>query len=330
MDILTSLGLSIPAGLNAYIPLLAVALAQRFDWLALRSPFDALGEWWMISVIAVLLVVEIIADKIPAVDHVNDIVQTFIRPAAGAIVAVAASGSASQVSPWLLVLAGVLLAGGVHVAKAVARPVVNASTAGIGAPVVSTAEDAGAVALSVTAIAAPQLLNRKKGTADSSAAPDMLFSAMDSGIKQAESAPEAPQVEMDGGGSSVEGALSGEQDDSSALTAGENIETGSEGSPRDPGQAAAPGSKNDSSPVEINGYTCSAIIVLDPEVSPPDVFDQYTYYSWQESHSLYLIISGDLYDELIDSLDNLKIDYNLELYSEITSDGWILLITSAQ
>ena len=182
----------------------------------------------------------------------------------------------------------------------------------------------------VTAIAAPQLLNRKKGTADSSAAPDMLFSAMHSGIKQAESAPEAPQVEMDGGGSSVEGALSGEQDDSSALTAGENIETGSEGSPRDPGQAAAPGSKNDSSPVEINGYTCSAIIVLDPEVSPPDVFDQYTYYSWQESHSLYLIISGDLYDELIDSLDNLKIDYNLELYSEITSDGWILLITSAQ
>ena len=182
----------------------------------------------------------------------------------------------------------------------------------------------------VTAIAAPQLLNRKKGTADSSAAPDMLFSAMDSSIKQAESAPEAPQVEMDGGGSSVEGALSGEQDDSSALTAGENIETGSEGSPRDPGQAAAPGSKNDSSPVEINGYTCSAIIVLDPEVSPPDVFDQYTYYSWQESHSLYLIISGDLYDELIDSLDNLKIDYNLELYSEITSDGWILLITSAQ
>ena len=135
---------------------------------------------------------------------------------------------------------------------------------------------------------------------------------------------------MDGGGSSVEGALSGEQDDSSALTAGENIETGSEGSPRDPGQAAAPGSKNDSSPVEINGYTCSAIIVLDPEVSPPDVFDQYTYYSWQESHSLYLIISGDLYDELIDSLDNLKIDYNLELYSEITSDGWILLITSVQ
>ena len=43
-------------------------------------------------------------------------------------------------------------------AKAVARPVVNASTAGIGAPVVSTAEDAGAVALSVTAIAAPILV----------------------------------------------------------------------------------------------------------------------------------------------------------------------------
>jgi hypothetical protein len=158
LELLTSLGLSIPAGLNAYIPLLAVALAQRFEWLELRGPFDALGSWWVIAVIAVLLVIEMVADKIPAVDHVNDIIQTFVRPAAGGIVAVAASGSASNVAPWLLVALGVLLAGAVHTVKAVARPVVNASTAGVGAPVVSVVEDAGAVALSVTAILAPLLV----------------------------------------------------------------------------------------------------------------------------------------------------------------------------
>ncbi len=158
MELLTGLGLAIPAGLNAYIPLLAIALAQRFEWLRLKEPFDAMGEWWMIAVIAVLLVIEIVADKVPAVDHVNDVIQTFIRPAAGGIVAVAAAGSATEVSPWLIVLAGVLLAGGVHAAKATTRPAVNVTTAGVGAPFVSAAEDVGAILLTVAAIVAPILV----------------------------------------------------------------------------------------------------------------------------------------------------------------------------
>lgn len=158
MDILTALGLAMPAGLNAYIPLLAVALAERFGWLSLRPPFDVLGSWWMIAIIAVLLTVEIVADKVPGVDHINDIGQSVIRPAAGAIVAVAASGSGSTVAPWVLVLMGVVLAGGVHAAKATARPVVNVSTAGTGAAAVSTVEDAGAVVMSAVAIAIPILV----------------------------------------------------------------------------------------------------------------------------------------------------------------------------
>ncbi len=158
MDIITALGLAIPAGLNAYIPLLAVALAQRFGWLSLRAPLDFLGEWWMIAVIVLLLAVEIVADKIAVVDHVNNIIQTVIRPAVGGIVAVAASGAASEVSPWLLVLVGVILAGGVHAAKSIARTVVDTASAGTAAPAVSTAEDAGAVALSLSAILAPILM----------------------------------------------------------------------------------------------------------------------------------------------------------------------------
>lgn len=158
MELLTALGLSVPAGLNAYVPLLAVALAERFGLLELKAPFDLLGEWWLIAVIAVLLAVELVADKIPAVDHVNDAIQTFVRPAAGGIVAVAAAGNATDVSPWFLVLAGVLLAGGVHAAKATARPVVNATTGGTGAPVASAVEDAGAVVLSIVAIIAPILV----------------------------------------------------------------------------------------------------------------------------------------------------------------------------
>jgi len=119
MEAITGIALAAPAGLNAYIPLLAVALAQRFGFLELRPPFQLLGEWWMIAIIAALLAVEIVADKVPAVDHANDAVQTFLRPAAGGILAVAASGNA-EVQPWLFVLVGVLLAGSVHAVKVAA------------------------------------------------------------------------------------------------------------------------------------------------------------------------------------------------------------------
>lgn len=153
MDPLSGLALAAPAGLNAYIPLLALALAQYFGWVHLSQPYDLIGAWWAIVVIAVLLVVEVAADKIPLVDHVNDAIQTVVRPAVGGLVAVSASGQ-GQLSPWLL-LAGILVAGGVHSVKATARPVVNVSTVGVGTPVVSTVEDVGASIISVLALAAP-------------------------------------------------------------------------------------------------------------------------------------------------------------------------------
>jgi uncharacterized membrane protein len=154
MDILTGLTLAAPAGLNAYIPLLTVAICQNRGWLHLSGPYARMGDWWFIALIAVLLIVEMIADKVPAVDHVNDAIQTVVRPAAGGLLAVAASGQ-GRLEPWLMLLAGVLLAGGVHAAKASARPFINTLTGGTGAPAVSTVEDVGATGLSIVAIVAP-------------------------------------------------------------------------------------------------------------------------------------------------------------------------------
>ena len=156
MNILTGITLAAPAGVNAYIPLLAVALAERFGWVTLRQPFDLLGSWWFIALVAVLLLVELVADKVPAVDHVNDVIQTFVRPAAGGLVAISASGD-GRIEPWLLLAAGVLIAGGVHAVKASARPVINAVSGGAGAPVVSTAEDVGAAGITVMAFVLPVL-----------------------------------------------------------------------------------------------------------------------------------------------------------------------------
>jgi len=157
MEFLTSIGLAAPAGLNAYIPLLSTALAQRFGWISLPEPYALLGEWWAIALISVLLLVEIVADKVPAVDHANDVVQTVVRPAAGGLL-FAAGMSETGLNQVAAIVAGVLLAGGVHAAKASVRPVVNTATGGVGAPVVSAAEDGVAVGLSLAALLAPLLI----------------------------------------------------------------------------------------------------------------------------------------------------------------------------
>jgi uncharacterized membrane protein len=155
MDILTSIGLAVPAGLNAYIPLLAVALAGRLGWMDLAPPFDLLGEWWAILLIAVLLVVELLADKVPAVDTANDAIQTVVRPAAGGIVFAAGSSAVFDTSPVLLLAAGIVLAGGVHAVKSTARPAINTVTAGTGGPAVSVVEDIYAAVMSFFAITLP-------------------------------------------------------------------------------------------------------------------------------------------------------------------------------
>lgn len=152
-------GLSGSAGLNAYIPLLMVALAARFPTgdplVKLQAPYDLMGSWWAIGLLAILLVIEIVADKIPAVDTVNDGIQTFVRPAAGAILFAGSANVVTEIHPVLALVAGLLVAGGVHATKTAARPVVTVSTAGVGNPIVSTLEDVVAFGVSLLAIILP-------------------------------------------------------------------------------------------------------------------------------------------------------------------------------
>lgn len=152
-------GLAGSAGLNAYIPLLLVALAARFPLndplIKLQPPYDLMGSWWVIGLLAVLLVVEIVADKIPAVDTINDGIQTFVRPAAGAILFAGSANVIGDIHPILALAAGLLVAGGVHATKMAARPVVTVSTAGIGNPIVSALEDIVAFVVSLLAILLP-------------------------------------------------------------------------------------------------------------------------------------------------------------------------------
>jgi hypothetical protein len=163
MELITGLfsafGLSASAGLNAYIPLLALALLTRYtDLIKLSSPWDGIANGWFISLLLVLSLIEFFADKIPAVNHINDAIQTFVRPTAGAIVFAASAQVITEINPVLSLAAGLFVAGGVHAVKSLAiRPLVTATTAGIGDVPVSVAEDIISTAISILSILVPVL-----------------------------------------------------------------------------------------------------------------------------------------------------------------------------
>lgn len=156
-NIISAFGLSASAGLNAYIPLLVVSLLARYTNLVkLNSPWDAMTSWWVIGTLIGLSVIEVVADKVPAVNHINDVVQSFVRPTAGAIVFAASASNISHVSPVLALIAGLLVSGSVHAVKALAvRPAVTAATGGVGNVPVSIAEDLTSTAVSFLSVVVP-------------------------------------------------------------------------------------------------------------------------------------------------------------------------------
>ncbi|MCX2930757.1 DUF4126 domain-containing protein [Mycobacterium sp. CVI_P3] len=169
MELMTGFGLATAAGLNAYIPLLAMGLLGRFTTLiTLPHGWSWLENGWVITIVAILLVIEIIADKIPALDSVNDAVQTLVRPTAGGIVfgsgtaaqtaAVTDPGEFARTGQWVPIAIGVVTALVVHLTKTTVRPAANVASAGTAAPVLSTIEDIASTALVFIAILIPALV----------------------------------------------------------------------------------------------------------------------------------------------------------------------------
>ncbi len=157
LGIFSAFGLSASAGLNAYIPLLVVGvLAHYTNLIKLSPPWDALANPWILIMLGLLLIIEMLADKVPAVNHVNDAIQTFVRPAAGAIAFAASTNVIQGINPILALACGLLVAGGVHLVKSAAvRPLVTASTAGAGNVPVSVAEDVTSTAVSFLSVLLP-------------------------------------------------------------------------------------------------------------------------------------------------------------------------------
>src|SRR5690606_16274866 len=117
--------------------------------------------------LGVLLVLEIVADKVPVIDSINDVIQTVVRPAAGGIlfgagttaetVAVTDPAAFFASYQWVPIAIGIVLALVVHTGKTLTRPAANVATAGVAAPVLSTAEDVSSLVLTVLALLVPVL-----------------------------------------------------------------------------------------------------------------------------------------------------------------------------
>ena len=155
--IFSAFGLSASAGLNAYIPLLVVGvLAHYTNLIKLNAPWDTLSNPWILILLGILLIIEMLADKIPAVNHINDLIQTIVRPVAGAIAFAASTNVVHGINPMLAMACGLLVAGSIHLVKAAAvRPLVTATTAGAGNVPVSVAEDITSTVVSFFSILVP-------------------------------------------------------------------------------------------------------------------------------------------------------------------------------
>jgi hypothetical protein len=155
-----AVALSATAGLRAWLPLLLAGLAVRLGWLELGPSFAFLAEGKALVVFGVATFLEVVADKVPAVDHALDALGTPLRLGAGALLAAAAFGTVTDplTSAALGLAVGAPTAFVPHAAKSVLRLGSSALTGGLANPVISVLEDVATLAFFLLAVLLPAVV----------------------------------------------------------------------------------------------------------------------------------------------------------------------------
>ena len=150
-----ALAASWASGFNAYATVLVLGLAQHFGLVTLPTDLQALGSVWVLTVAALLFMLNFFADKIPLVDSLNDVLHTFVRIPAGALLAFGAADSLGPEAATVAALLGGTLAAGTHVAKTGTRALINTSPEPFSNIAASLAEDGMVVGGLLLALAHP-------------------------------------------------------------------------------------------------------------------------------------------------------------------------------
>jgi len=157
-QLMMGVGLSACAGLRAFLPLLVVGLAGRYELVPLGESFAWLSGTPAITVLAVAVVVELLADKIPVLDNMLDLAGTFVRPVAGAVAAASPLAALDPLTGMVVgVIVGGAVAGSVHAAKTGLRLGSTGATGGLANPVISIAEDAVTLGGSLLSLVLPMI-----------------------------------------------------------------------------------------------------------------------------------------------------------------------------
>lgn len=155
-SLLAGIGGASAAGLNAYLPLLMLALADRFtDVIELDDPYSFVSSPWGIVILLLLLPIELIADKVPGVDHVSDLLHSALRPAAAAFMMMALTDEMGSVNAVVSLIVGLGVGVIVHGYKATTRPHITIASGGVGNPLISMVEDVLVVVVTLTALFLP-------------------------------------------------------------------------------------------------------------------------------------------------------------------------------
>jgi len=153
-----AMGLSLAAcaGLRAFLPMFVVGVGGRLDWIPLTSHFEWLATTPALIVFGAAVVAELVADKVPWLDNVLDLVQSFVKPVAGVVAAAAVLHDLTPLQGTVLaIVLGAGAAGVVHAGKSTVRLASTAVTGGVANPVLSVAEEGGAWTLALAAIWVP-------------------------------------------------------------------------------------------------------------------------------------------------------------------------------
>jgi hypothetical protein len=158
VSIALGIGLAAATGFRIFVPLLIAGIAARLDFIPLNDGFAWLESTPALITLGTAAVFETLAYYVPGVDHVLDVIA---GPAAVVAGVVASASVMTDLSPSLMwplaIIAGGGAAGITKAGSALLRAQTGVATAGIGNPVVSTAETAGATILSILVLLIPLL-----------------------------------------------------------------------------------------------------------------------------------------------------------------------------
>lgn len=153
-----AMGASWVSGINLYASVATLGLLGRFADLQLPGELQVLTSWWVIGVAIALYAIEFVADKVPYVDSTWDVIHTFIRVPAGAVLAASAFGDFEKSIQVIALLLGGGLALSSHGTKAATRAMLNASPEPVSNVVASIVEDILAVVSIIASVFLPVLL----------------------------------------------------------------------------------------------------------------------------------------------------------------------------